>query len=43
MLLLGSDAFQRTMNMPAGAIYAIQAMIALCILIPEYALRRLKL
>ncbi|MBS7648178.1 MAG: ABC transporter permease [Halobacteria archaeon] len=43
MLLLGSDAFQRTISMPAGAIYAIQAMIALCILMPEYALRRLKL
>jgi simple sugar transport system permease protein len=40
ILLSGSNALQRTIMMPAGAVYAIQAIVALCILIPEYVLRR---
>ncbi|MEM3506748.1 MAG: ABC transporter permease [Candidatus Bathyarchaeia archaeon] len=36
IIFVGVDALQRTMGMPVGAVYAIQAIMVISILIPEY-------
>lgn len=36
IIFVGVDALQRTMGMPVGAVYALQAIMVICILIPEY-------
>ena len=42
ILVVGTDALQRTIAMPAAAVYAIQALVALSVLVPECLLRRWK-
>lgn len=36
IIFVGVDALQRTMGMPAGAVYALQAIMVISVLIPEY-------